>query len=56
VFDAAFARVRAGGVTYYADPACQRAGEIYQRPDGGRGIYFRDPDEHLMEIFTLGAS
>ncbi len=53
-FDAAFARIQAGGITHYADPGCQRPGEIY-RSNGRRGTYFRDPDGHLMEILTPAA-
>ena len=50
-FDAVFARIRDRGVTYYADPGCERADEIYRHNDR-RGTYFRDPDGHLMEILT----
>jgi catechol 2,3-dioxygenase-like lactoylglutathione lyase family enzyme len=50
-FDAAFARIQGGGVTYYADPGCRRAGQIYSS-GRRRGTYFRDPDGHLMEILT----
>jgi catechol 2,3-dioxygenase-like lactoylglutathione lyase family enzyme len=50
-FDAAFARIQSRGVTFYADPACRQAGQIY-RSHGRRGTYFRDPDGHLMEILT----
>lgn len=53
-FDAAFARIQNGGVTFYADPACQQPGQIY-RSHGRRGTYFRDPDGHLMEILTPAA-
>jgi catechol 2,3-dioxygenase-like lactoylglutathione lyase family enzyme len=53
-FDAAFARIRSAGVAFFADPACQRPGEIY-RSRGRRGTYFRDPNGHLMEILTLAA-
>jgi catechol 2,3-dioxygenase-like lactoylglutathione lyase family enzyme len=53
-FDAAFARIRTGGITHYADPACQQAGQIYSSR-GRRGTYFRDPDGHLMEILTPAA-
>jgi catechol 2,3-dioxygenase-like lactoylglutathione lyase family enzyme len=42
------------GVTFYADPACRQAGQIY-RKRGCRGTYFRDPDGHLMEILTPDA-
>jgi catechol 2,3-dioxygenase-like lactoylglutathione lyase family enzyme len=48
----AFARIRDGGITYYADPACQRPGETYTSKNGQRGMYFRDPNGHLMEILT----
>jgi catechol 2,3-dioxygenase-like lactoylglutathione lyase family enzyme len=51
-FDAAFARIQGQGITYYADPGCQRAGEIYRSGGGRRGAYFRDPGGHLMEILT----
>ena len=50
-FDAAFARIRAGGVKYYATPRRERPGEINHRY-GGRGIYFDDPNGHLMELIT----
>ena len=50
-FDAAFARIRADGLSYWADPARSRANEI-NRHDGGRGLYFTDPDGHLLEIIT----
>ena len=54
-FDAAFARIQDAGVTFFADPGCRKAGQIYQRDGGGRGVYFRDPDGHLMEILTQPA-
>lgn len=50
-FDAAFARIRDRGLTYFADPACQRPGEIYSH-GRRRGTYFQDPEGHLMEILT----
>lgn len=52
-FDAAYARVRASGVAFYADPMNTRPGDVYR--DGGvRGLYFRDPSGHNMEILTAG--
>ncbi|MBO0824471.1 MAG: VOC family protein [Actinobacteria bacterium] len=51
-FDAAFARIREAGLTYYADPACRQPGEVYTNKDGQRGTYFVDPNGHLMEIIT----
>jgi catechol 2,3-dioxygenase-like lactoylglutathione lyase family enzyme len=50
-FDKAFARIRERGLTWWADPAQRRAGEINHN-DGGRGLYFQDPDGHLLEIIT----
>jgi catechol 2,3-dioxygenase-like lactoylglutathione lyase family enzyme len=50
-FDEIFGRIRQRGLTYWADPAQRRAGEINTR-DGGRGVYFEDPDGHLLEILT----
>jgi catechol 2,3-dioxygenase-like lactoylglutathione lyase family enzyme len=50
-FDAAFARIREREVPYWADPGRTQPGVINHR-DGGRGVYFEDPDGHLLEILT----
>lgn len=50
-FDAVLERLRARGATYYADPHHNQPGEINRR-DGGRGLYFDDPDGHNLEIMT----
>ncbi|MGA8116698.1 MAG: VOC family protein [Actinocatenispora sp.] len=50
-FDAAFARIEAAGLTYWADPGHQEPGRIGTRW-GGRGVYFLDPGGHNMEILT----
>ena len=50
-FDEIFARIRARGLDYWADPAHQRPQEI-NRNDGGRGVYWNDPDGHYLEIIT----
>lgn len=50
-FDAVFARIQERGLTYWADPARQQAGQI-NRHYGGRGMYFQDPDGHLLEVIT----
>jgi len=50
-FDAIFARIRERGLDYWADPGRTRRGEI-NRNDGGRGLYFLDPDGHVLEIIT----
>jgi catechol 2,3-dioxygenase-like lactoylglutathione lyase family enzyme len=50
-FDEIFGRVRARGLRYWADPARTQENEINHN-DGGRGIYFKDPSGHLMEVIT----
>ena len=50
-FDAVFARILERGLEHWADPGQTRAGEI-NRNDGGRGVYFADPDGHLLEVIT----
>ena len=50
-FDDALRRIRAGGITYYADPHLKQPGEINHH-HGGRGLYFMDPAGHGMEIIT----
>jgi catechol 2,3-dioxygenase-like lactoylglutathione lyase family enzyme len=50
-FDAVFARIRARGLTYWADPGKSQTNEINHN-DGGRGFYFADPDGHLLEVIT----
>ena len=50
-FDAVFGRIKAKGLDYWADPARRRPGEI-NRNDGGRGVYFPDPDGHFLEVIT----
>jgi catechol 2,3-dioxygenase-like lactoylglutathione lyase family enzyme len=50
-FDAAFGRIRDQGLKYWADPGKSRAGAINHN-DGGRGLYFDDPDGHRLEIIT----
>jgi catechol 2,3-dioxygenase-like lactoylglutathione lyase family enzyme len=50
-FDLGFSRIEALGLTYWADPARSQPGEI-NRHWGGRGVYFEDPDGHLLELIT----
>jgi catechol 2,3-dioxygenase-like lactoylglutathione lyase family enzyme len=50
-FDRVFGRIRERSLEHWADPGQHRAGEI-NRNDGGRGVYFEDPDGHLLEIIT----
>ncbi|GAA3440978.1 VOC family protein [Planomonospora venezuelensis] len=50
-FDEIFARIREAGIAYYADPGHRQPGR-FNRHDGGRGLYFEDPDRHNLEIIT----
>lgn len=51
-FDEIFGRIEEQGIGYWADPGQTRADTINHN-DGGRGLYFEDPDGHLMEIITI---
>lgn len=50
-WDQIFARIRSRGLRYWADPGQKMEGEINTH-DGGRGVYWEDPDRHLLEIIT----
>lgn len=50
-FDAVFERLKARGLTYWADPARSEPNRI-NRHFGGRGVYFEDPNGHLLEVIT----
>ncbi|MEV0118692.1 VOC family protein [Streptomyces sp. NPDC050844] len=50
-FDAIFGRIKAAGLTYWADPYHKIENEINTN-DGGRGTYFDDPNGHKLEILT----
>jgi catechol 2,3-dioxygenase-like lactoylglutathione lyase family enzyme len=50
-FDEILSRVQQKGLSYWADPGRTKKGEI-NRHDGGRGVYFEDPNGHLLEIIT----
>jgi catechol 2,3-dioxygenase-like lactoylglutathione lyase family enzyme len=50
-FDTIFDRIRALDLRYWADPFRQEPGEINTR-DGGRGVYFDDPNGHVLELLT----
>jgi len=51
-FDEIFGRIKQRGLEYWADPFRQRSGEINHN-DGGRGVYWQDPNDHLLEIITV---
>jgi catechol 2,3-dioxygenase-like lactoylglutathione lyase family enzyme len=50
-FDEIFERIRERGLSYWADPGRQERGQI-NTWDDGRGVYFDDPNGHLLEIIT----
>lgn len=50
-FDTIFQRIQERRLPYWADPQATRPNEINHR-DGGRGLYFEDPNGHYLEILT----
>ncbi len=50
-FDEIRGRIEDRDLTFWALPGRNRPGEINRR-DGGRGLYFEDPDGHMLEILT----
>ncbi len=50
-FDLIFERIKERDLTYWADPYHRRPGQINTN-DGGRGLYWSDPDGHNLEIIT----
>ena len=50
-FDQIFGRIRERALPYWADPAQYQQGEINHH-DGERGVYFEDPNGHLLEVIT----
>jgi catechol 2,3-dioxygenase-like lactoylglutathione lyase family enzyme len=50
-FDEIFARIKARELDYWADPFENQPGEINTH-DGGRGVYWKDPNGHMLEIIT----
>ena len=50
-FDEILGRIRDRELTYWADPGKSRPGETNTN-DGGRGVYWEDPNGHFLEIIT----
>jgi catechol 2,3-dioxygenase-like lactoylglutathione lyase family enzyme len=50
-FDDIFARIQERELPYWADPFRRCPGE-FNTNDGGRGVYWEDPNGHLLEIIT----
>jgi catechol 2,3-dioxygenase-like lactoylglutathione lyase family enzyme len=51
-FDDIFGRIKGEQIAYGSGPGSSTDGEINHRR-GGRGLYFADPDGHLLEIMTV---
>ena len=50
-FDEIFARIGQRNLPYWAGPGRRGPGRINTN-DGGRGVYWEDPDGHMLEIIT----
>jgi len=50
-FDEIFARIRERNMPFWADPF-RRENDRINHWDDGRGVYFDDPNGHLLEIIT----
>jgi catechol 2,3-dioxygenase-like lactoylglutathione lyase family enzyme len=51
-FDQILGRITGRGLAYWADPFEREPGRINTN-DGGRGVYWNDPDGHKLEILTV---
>jgi catechol 2,3-dioxygenase-like lactoylglutathione lyase family enzyme len=51
-FDAIFQRIEQAGIAYGSGPRSPDNMEINHR-QGGRGVYFKDPNGHLLEVLTV---
>ena len=51
-FDAIFGRIREAKLAYGSAPWSLDDGKLNDW-NGGRGIYFRDPDGHVLELMTV---
>jgi len=50
-FDEIFGRIKAGNIKFGSQPNSLDNGEI-NNLYGGRGVYFKDPNGHVLEIIT----
>ncbi|MGW7103941.1 VOC family protein [Streptomyces sp. NPDC054838] len=51
LFDRSYRWLRDHGIEHWADPQMRRAGET-NTEHGGRGVYFKDPAGHAIELIT----
>ncbi len=52
-FDAIFARIQAEGLRYGSGPPYALDDMKINHRGGGRGVYFRDPNGHILELLTV---
>ncbi|MEO8325243.1 MAG: VOC family protein [Nitrospirota bacterium] len=52
-FDAIFGRIQAEGIPYGSEPNARENMSLNHRGDG-RGVYFCDPNGHILELLTVG--
>jgi catechol 2,3-dioxygenase-like lactoylglutathione lyase family enzyme len=50
-FDHIFERIQAAGIPWGSDPRNMENRQLNARK-GGRGVYFRDPNGHVLELLT----
>jgi catechol 2,3-dioxygenase-like lactoylglutathione lyase family enzyme len=50
-FDEIFGRIRDAGIAYGSGPFSQEDMQVNTRR-GGRGLYFKEPNGHLLELMT----
>lgn len=50
-FDQIYTRIQATGLEHWADPQGTQPGQINTH-HGGRGVYFKDPAGHGLEVIT----
>jgi catechol 2,3-dioxygenase-like lactoylglutathione lyase family enzyme len=51
LFDRAYRRLQERDIQHWADPQMRRPGET-NTEHGGRGVYFKDPSGHAIELIT----
>jgi catechol 2,3-dioxygenase-like lactoylglutathione lyase family enzyme len=51
-FDAIFGRIRRAGLAYGSAPWSLDDGKLNDW-NGGRGVYFKDPNGHVLELMTV---
>jgi catechol 2,3-dioxygenase-like lactoylglutathione lyase family enzyme len=51
-FDAIFERIKKAGLSYGSAPWSLDDGKLNDW-NGGRGVYFKDPNGHVLELMTV---